>query len=193
MQSLIAIQKEISVGKNRRNQFGGFRYRSCSDILASLKPFLEQYEAYVLMNDEPIVVEGWRYMKTTVTFYCPDGTATAQGWAREAETAKGKDPAQITGSAASYAAKRALGNLFLVDDTDDPDANDQSHQAPQRINEDMVQQIDKKLNSLGWSSRYLMNLLNEHWGTSYEKLQDIEQSRVNGIIQRLDKKLKETK
>ena len=45
------------------------------------------------------------------------------GWAREPESKKGMDSSQITGTAASYAGKRALGNLFALDDTADADAH----------------------------------------------------------------------
>ena len=47
---------------------------------------------------------------------------TAQSFAREAESKKGMDEAQITGSASSYARKYALNALFAIDDTKDPDA-----------------------------------------------------------------------
>ena len=40
----------------------------------------------------------------------------------EAETKKGMDDAQITGSASSYARKYALNGLFAIDDTKDADA-----------------------------------------------------------------------
>jgi hypothetical protein len=42
--------------------------------------------------------------------------------AREAETKKGMDDSQITGSSSSYARKYALNGLFLIDDTKDADA-----------------------------------------------------------------------
>ena len=47
-------------------------------------------------------------------------------YAREAETKKGMDEAQITGSASSYARKYALNGLFAIDDTKDPDTQDNS-------------------------------------------------------------------
>ena len=50
------------------------------------------------------------------------GTFFANGFAREAETKKGMDDAQITGSASSYSRKYALNGLFAIDDTKDPDA-----------------------------------------------------------------------
>lgn len=42
-------------------------------------------------------------------------------YAREEETKKGMDAAQITGSCSSYARKYALNGLFLIDDAQDPD------------------------------------------------------------------------
>ena len=46
----------------------------------------------------------------------------SKGEAEHAETKKGMDQAQITGSASSYARKYALNGLFAIDDTKDPDA-----------------------------------------------------------------------
>ena len=40
------------------------------------------------------------------------------------------DASQITGTAASYAGKRALGNLFSIDDTSDADAGGNGQQGP---------------------------------------------------------------
>lgn len=61
------------------------------------------------------------------TFKGPDGnTITATGWAREAESQKGMQLAQITGSTTSYARKRALGSLFLITDEKDDDFNNHS-------------------------------------------------------------------
>jgi len=51
-----------------------------------------------------------------------DVIAEVSAFAREAETKKGMDDAQITGSASSYARKYALNGLFCIDDTKDADA-----------------------------------------------------------------------
>jgi hypothetical protein len=62
-----------------------------------------------------------------------DDAVSTSGFAREAETKKGMDDAQITGSASSYARKYALNGLFAIDDTKDPDAtNDHGKSAPRK-------------------------------------------------------------
>ena len=126
---LIKVQQELKVPKNQRNTFGNYNYRSADDILEALKPLLAKHEADVFLSYKIIVMENlWTYVEATATFVdieTGDSTCTT-GYAREAETKKGMDPSQITGSASSYAGKYALGGLFLIDDAVDPDSD--SHQ-----------------------------------------------------------------
>ena len=126
---LIKVQQELKVPKNQRNTFGNYNYRSGEDILEALKPILVKHEADVFLSYKIIVKENmWTYVEATATFVdieTGESTCTT-GYAREAETKKGMDPSQITGSASSYAGKYALGGLFLIDDAVDPDSD--SHQ-----------------------------------------------------------------
>lgn len=126
---LIEVQMELKAPKNQRNTFGNYNYRSAEDILEALKPILAKYEADVFLSYKIIVMENlWTYVEATATFVdieTGEYTCTT-GYAREAETKKGMDPSQITGSASSYAGKYALGGLFLIDDAVDPDSD--SHQ-----------------------------------------------------------------
>jgi hypothetical protein len=63
------------------------------------------------------------YVKATARLQNSTGEVEeASAFAREEETKKGYDAAQITGSASSYARKYALNGLFCIDDTKDPDA-----------------------------------------------------------------------
>ena len=55
---------------------------------------------------------------------------SARAYAREPESKPKMDSSQTTGSASSYAGKRALGNLFAIDDTADADQIEQGKQAP---------------------------------------------------------------
>ena len=58
-----------------------------------------------------------------------DGNAaSATALAREDETKKGMDGAQITGTSSSYARKYALNGLFCIDDTKDPDSDEYHNQ-----------------------------------------------------------------
>ena len=126
---LIKVQMELKAPKNQRNTFGNYNYRSAEDILEALKPILAKHEADAFLSYKIIVTENlWTYVEATATFVdieTGESTCTT-GYAREAETKKGMDPSQITGSASSYAGKYALNGLFLIDDSVDPDSD--SHQ-----------------------------------------------------------------
>ena len=125
---LIKVQQELKVPKNQRNTFGNYNYRSGEDILEALKPLLAKHEADVILSYKIVVMENlWTYVEATATFVdieTGEYTCTT-GYAREAETKKGMDPSQITGSASSYAGKYALNGMFLIDDTKDADTDEQ--------------------------------------------------------------------
>jgi len=136
-QKLQGIQAELKAPKGQTNKFGGYRYRSCEDILTALKPLLAQYTCTLAISDDIVEVGGRVYVKATATLASTssedDYTINVSGFAREAETKKGMDDAQITGSASSYARKYALNGLFAIDDTKDPDAtNDHGKSAPRK-------------------------------------------------------------
>ena len=126
---LFEVQQELKAPKNQRNTFGNYNYRSAEDILEALKPVLKNHNATVFISDKIVVKENfWTYAEATATFVDIETgeSVSSNGYAREAETKKGMDPSQITGSASSYARKYALGGLFLIDDSVDPDSD--SHQ-----------------------------------------------------------------
>ena len=117
------IQSELKAPKSQRNNFGNYNYRSAEDILEAVKPILAKYETALLASDEVVEIANRVYIKTTVALI-KDGEnfASAMAFAREAETKRGMDEAQITGSSASYSSKRALGNLLCISDSSlDPD------------------------------------------------------------------------
>jgi hypothetical protein len=121
--SLQKIQQKLVCKKTQLNKFGGYHYRSQEDILEALKPLLAEFE-YVLNIQDEIVMVGQRYY-VKATALISDGTSVigkSTAFAREAETKKGMDEAQITGSASSYARKYALNGLLAIDDTKDADA-----------------------------------------------------------------------
>ena len=126
---LFEVQQELKAPKNQRNSFGNYNYRSAEDILEALKPVLKNHNATVFISDKIVVKENfWTYAEATATFVDIETgeSVSSNGYAREAETKKGMDPSQITGSASSYARKYALNGLFLIDDSVDPDSD--SHQ-----------------------------------------------------------------
>jgi hypothetical protein len=122
MEKLTQIQNEIKVPKGQFNKFGGYKYRSCEDIMEALKPLLAKHKCSLVVTDDIIDVAGRIYVKATVQLSDGENMITVTSYAREAETKKGMDEAQITGSASSYARKYALAGMFLIDDTKDADA-----------------------------------------------------------------------
>lgn len=122
IEKLLKIQQELKVPKNRRNTFGNYNYRSCEDILEAVKPLCHREGLTLVITDEMVEVGGRVYVKATAFLSDKEVTSQASGWAREAETKKGMDEAQITGSASSYARKYALNGLFAIDDVADADA-----------------------------------------------------------------------
>lgn len=122
MKTLIDIQARLRAPKNQFNRFGGYKYRSCEDILTALKPLLAQHQAVLTISDSIEVVGTRTYVRAVATLLTSDGnTFSATAYAREEETKKGMDASQITGTASSYARKYALNGLFAIDDTPDAD------------------------------------------------------------------------
>lgn len=97
-------------------------YRSCEDILQTLKPHLYKHDLRQTISDEMVNIGERYYIKATATVtLMGDVIAESVGFARETEHRKGMDSSQITGSASSYARKYALNGLWLIDDTQDAD------------------------------------------------------------------------
>lgn len=128
------IQSNLNAPKNLENKFGGYKYRSAESILEALKPHLEKHQAVLTISDEMVEVGGRIYVKATATFSADGESITTTAFAREAETKKGMDEAQITGAASSYARKYSLNGLFCIDDTKDADATNDHGKAPSSSN-----------------------------------------------------------
>lgn len=126
-EKLMNIQAELKAPKNLRNNFGGYNYRNAESILEALKPLLVKYKATVTITDTIEVIGDRIYVKATATIYDVENKNNdadiiiATAYAREADSKKGMDDAQVTGATSSYARKYALNGLFLLDDTQDVD------------------------------------------------------------------------
>lgn len=155
---LLNIQQELKAPKGQYNSFGKYKYRSCEDILESVKPLLKKYKCIITLTDELVVLgdntaihytenyydkdlkkentrniveNGQRYyIKATVTIYDAESkdSISNTAYAREEEFKKGMDGSQITGTASSYARKYALNGLFAIDDTKDADTDEYTKQ-----------------------------------------------------------------
>ena len=122
IEKLVLIQSELKAPKGQTNKFGGYKYRSCEDILEALKPLLKREGLYLSLTDE-IVCQGTRYyIKATAIITDGVDRWSVDGWAREEETKKGMDGSQISGASSSYSRKYALSGLFGIDSEKDSDA-----------------------------------------------------------------------
>lgn len=129
-QALFYIQQNLEVGKDKVNDFGGFKYRSADDIIGALKPYLNEMDCVLLPREEIIHIGERYYYKHSVTLHhIPSGgEITATGFAREPEHKTKSDDMQVTGMASSYAKKYALCDLFAIDNgTPDIDSQDNSY------------------------------------------------------------------
>lgn len=123
-EKLMRIQTELKAPKNLYNSFGKYKYRNAEGIQEALKPLLKVYGVNVTLSDSIEEVGGRIYVKSVVilTDCYSKESIFATAYAREAETKKGMDDAQVTGATSSYARKYALNGLFLLDDTEDVDS-----------------------------------------------------------------------
>ena len=139
--SLFQIQNELKAPKGQFNKFGGYKYRSCEDIMEALKPVLLKHKANMFITDDLIMVGERYYLKATVTLTLEDATCyKTSAFAREEETKKGMDASQITGSASSYARKYALNAMFAIDDTADADATN-THDKEDKLTSEQASEI----------------------------------------------------
>lgn len=128
---LMAIQRELKAPKNLKNSFGNYYYRNAESILEALKPLEVKYKVITVLSDEIVEIGGRVYVKAIASLIDAEKDnelLTVTAYAREAETKKGMDDAQVTGATSSYARKYALNGLFLLDDTKDADTDEYAAQ-----------------------------------------------------------------
>lgn len=129
-EKLLNIQAELKAPKGQYNSYGGYNYRSCEDILEAVKPLLKANNCFLTITDDVEQIGDRYYIRAAATITDVEGGEryTNVAYAREEETKKGMDGAQITGTASSYARKYALNGLFLIDDTKDADTDEHAKQ-----------------------------------------------------------------
>ena len=123
-EKLSEIQIRFKSKKSRFNSFGKYYFRSAEDILEAIKPFNKELGVYVVINEELVSAPefGVPVLKTTATLCDGTSSVSASALVGVDLNQKGMQTPQQFGSASSYGKKYALGNLFLIDDTQDSDA-----------------------------------------------------------------------
>jgi len=119
---LIQIQTRFKSKKSRFNSFGKYYFRSAEDILEATKPFLKELGVTVTIHEELITAEPMPMLRTVASLNDNENAITAEAIVGVDLNQKGMQVPQQFGSASSYGKKYALGNLFLIDDTQDSDA-----------------------------------------------------------------------
>lgn len=122
MSKLTEIQNELKAPKSQYNSFGKYNYRSCEDILESLKPLLKKHKCTLSISDEVLNVGDLTFIESTVNLKSESDTFISKAQAGINPNKKGMDIAQSFGSSSSYARKYALAGMFLLDDTKDADS-----------------------------------------------------------------------
>ena len=120
--TLATIQTELKAKKSSYNSFGKYYFRKSEDILEAAKPFLLKYNVYVIVNEEIVATNPVPTLQSTATISDGKDAIHATALVGVDLNQKGMQTAQQFGAASTYGKKYALGNLFLIDDTEDADA-----------------------------------------------------------------------
>lgn len=184
-EKLLRIQTELKAPKGQYNDFGGYKYRSCEDILEAVKPLLVKYSVMLTVSDALELIGDRHYIRATATLKDIESNdeIVNKAYAREDDSKKGMDGSQITGTASSYARKYALNGLFLIDDTKDSDTNEHAMQTgakPKTASDKQIGLIKKLSTDLKSITDYY----------KVEKIEDLTSAQASECITML-KDLKE--
>jgi len=127
-QKLAIVQTKLKTKKTSYNSFGKYYFRKAEDILEAVKPFLLEQGVSVTISEELLpyaigVEHPVPTLQSTATISDGENAIHATAVVGVDLNQKGMQTAQQFGAASSYGKKYALGNLFLIDDTQDADGN----------------------------------------------------------------------
>lgn len=149
-QKLSLIQKEFKASKSKFNSFGKYNFRSAEDILEALKPFNEKYQVSFIITEDlrfaGLNGTDFPIIESTATILDNNGVNEIKATALVGVDLeqKGMQMPQKFGSASSYAKKYALGNLLLIDDTQDADASNKHDKAETLTPKEISAGLDDK-------------------------------------------------
>lgn len=149
-EKLSKIQVEFKANKSKFNSFGKYNFRSAEDILEALKPYNEKYGVSFTITEKLICFDP-PVLKSTAKIIDNNGINEIKAIAIVGVdlNQKGMQVPQQYGSASSYGKKYALGNLLLIDDTQDADATNthgKEKDVLQELKERMMEPEKKWLN-----------------------------------------------
>jgi hypothetical protein len=132
-QKLAVIQTKLKAKKSSYNSFGKYHFRKAEDILEAIKPFLIEQGITVTINEELIANDPVPTIKSTATISDGENAIHATALVGVDLNQKGMQTSQQFGAASTYGKKYALGNLLLIDDTEDADATN-NHNKSNAVN-----------------------------------------------------------
>ena len=132
-QKLAVIQTKLKAKKSSYNSFGKYYFRKSEDILEAIKPFLVKHGVTVTINEEMISTDPVPTMQSTATFSDGKDAIHATALVGVDLNQKGMQTSQQFGAASTYGKKYALGNLLLIDDTEDADSGQKPTGAVDKI------------------------------------------------------------
>ena len=132
-QKLAVIQTELKAKKSSYNSFGKYYFRKSEDILEAIKPFLVKHGVTVTINEEMISTDPVPTLQSTATISDGKDAIHATALVGVDLLQKGMQTAQQFGAASTYGKKYALGNLLLIDDTEDADSGNKPSSAVAKI------------------------------------------------------------
>ncbi len=155
-EKLSKIQVEFKANKSKFNSFGKYNFRSAEDILEALKPYNEKYGVSFTIN-ESLICENPPVLKSTASIIDNNGINVIKAIAIVGVDLqqKGMQVPQQYGSASSYGKKYALGNLLLIDDTQDADATNKHDKEVKA--EDDLKWLNKNTPEFNKAIEYLKN------------------------------------
>ena len=132
-QKLAIIQTKLKAKKSSYNSFGKYYFRKSEDILEAIKPFLIEQGVTVTINEEMISTDPVPTMQSTATISDGENAIHATALVGVDLNQKGMQTSQQFGAASTYGKKYALGNLLLIDDTEDADSGQKPSKAIDKI------------------------------------------------------------
>ena len=175
---LATIQTKFKSKKSRFNSFGKYYFRSAEDILEAIKPFVKELDVTVTINEELVDTA---VLQSTATITDGTDTITATAVVGVDLEQKGMQMPQRYGSASSYGKKYALGNLFLIDDTQDSDATNNHGKSTK----DVKPSLSVNTQAFTKATEYLKSggdiaAITKKYKVSPEALAKLKQAEVHG-------------
>ena len=178
MKELFEIQQRLVSNKANFNEFGKFNYRSLENILADVKPLLNELRCTITFTDDMMLIGERYYVKSTVTLENESGEKKeAVAFAREDASRPGMSESQVTGTASSYARKYAICSLLAINEEQDPDGMDNNSQKVAKKHTAQVTQVPQNVqtDALDYVVETEMDILKKFYKSKFHTMSPEEQ------------------